>query len=142
MAKAPSDSELRARLRTAGIRLTRQRLALARVLFGSDDQHVTAESLRRDVLRSGTHVATGTVYNTLHRFAQAGLLREVAVDSHRSWFDTNTSHHHHFVHPETGQLQDIPIEGISVVGLPEPPSGTEVADVHILVRLRDESGSA
>ena len=135
MLSPTTDAELRARLRRAGVRLTRQRLALARVLFDGADRHVTADSLRREAARAGTPVATGTVYNTLHCFARAGLLHEVAVDSTRSWFDTNTTPHHHFLHPETRDLEDIPVDGVSIAGIPRPPEGTRIEAVHVLVRL-------
>lgn len=124
-------------LRWAGVRRTRQRLALARLLFAGGPRHVTAEGLRREAREAGTPVATGTVYNTLRRFARAGLLREVAVDSSSAWFDTNVSHHHHFYHEGTGELGDIPGQGIRVHGLPRPPEGSEVAEVSVVVRLRD-----
>ncbi len=141
MAKScTSDTELRRRLRTAGVRLTRQRLLLARLLFVGRDRHVTAEILRQEAEAAGTPVATGTVYNTLHCFARAGLLREITVDPAYNCFDTNVRPHHHFLHPGTRELEDIPEEVIQVAGLPDPPSGTRIADIHVLVRLEPDGG--
>ena len=84
------------RLTAAGLRPTRQRLALARLLFDSGDRHVTAEQLHQQAVGNGVKVSLATVYNTLNQFTASGLLREVAVDSRRSYFDTNTELHHHF----------------------------------------------
>ena len=138
MSRSPSDADLRQRLRTAGVRLTRQRLLLARMLFAGGNRHVTAEELRHEAEQAGSPVATGTVYNTLHCFARAGLLREITVDSASNWFDTNIESHHHFLHPGTGELEDIPDDGVQVAGLPAAPAGTRVAAVHVLVRLEED----
>ena len=138
MSRLPSDADLRQRLRTAGVRLTRQRLLLARMLFAGGNRHLTAEELRHEAEQAGSPVATGTVYNTLHCFARAGLLREITVDSASNWFDTNIESHHHFLHPGTGELEDIPDDGVQVAGLPAAPAGTRVAAVHVLVRLEED----
>ncbi len=138
MSRSHSDADLRQRLRAAGVRLTRQRLLLARMLFAGGNRHVTAEELRLEAEQAGSPVATGTVYNTLHCFARAGLLREITVDSACNWFDTNIEPHHHFLHPGTGELEDIPEEGVRVAGLPAAPAGTRVDAVHVLVRLAED----
>ncbi|MDE0711836.1 MAG: transcriptional repressor [Rhodospirillales bacterium] len=138
MSRSQMDLDLRHRLRAAGVRLTRQRLQLARILFSGGNRHVTAEVLRHEAEQAGTPVATGTVYNTLHCFARAGLLREITVDSACNWFDTNTDSHHHFLHQRSGELEDIPEEDICVAGVPEPPAGMRVAGVHVLVRLEED----
>jgi len=95
------------RLRNAGLRPTRQRIALAKLLFDGCDRHVTAESLHGEALENTIRVSLATVYNTLHQFTDAGLLREIVVDSHRCYFDTNVDDHHHFFHEESGRLEDI-----------------------------------
>jgi len=123
------------RLTAAGLRPTRQRLALARLLFERGDRHVTAEQLHRMTMKEGVKMSLATVYNTLHRFTAAGLLREVAVDSKRSYFDTNTSDHHHFFFERSGRLDDIPGEQIVLARLPDPPKGTRVKRVDVVVRL-------
>src|SRR5260370_7462000 len=97
-----------ARLRAAGLRPTRQRLALARLLLESGDRHVTAEQLHGEALAAQIKVSLATVHNTLHQFTEAGLLREVVVEPGRSYFDSNTSDHHHFFSSSTARLQDIP----------------------------------
>jgi Fur family iron response transcriptional regulator len=122
------------RLRAAGLRPTRQRLALAQLLLENGDRHVTAEQLHGEAVTSGIPVSLATVYNTLHQFTKAGLLRETVVEPGRSYFDTNTADHHHFFCEATGKLQDIPAQQLSVGGLPLPPAGTEIGRVDIIVR--------
>ena len=125
------------RLRAVGLRPTRQRLALAKLLFEGGNRHITAEVLHAEALRSNIRVSLATVYNALHQFTGAGLLREIIVDSSRSYFDTNTTDHHHFFVEETGRLDDIPGERIVVSGLPEAPEGTSVKRVDVIVRVTD-----
>lgn len=124
-------------LRDAGLRPTRQRLGLARILFDKGDRHVTAEQLHSEASESNLRVSLATIYNTLHQFTEAGLLREVVIEPGRSYFDTNTSDHHHFFHEQSGSLQDIPGSAISVGRLPPPPEGTTIERVDIIVRVTD-----
>jgi Fur family iron response transcriptional regulator len=122
-------------LRAAGLRPTRQRLALARLLFEHGDRHVTAEQLHGEALVAALPVSLATVYNTLHQFVAAGLLREVVVNPGRSYFDTNVSDHHHFFLEDGGQLVDIPGGGIGVTNMPTPPEGTAIRRVDVIIRL-------
>lgn len=129
-------AELMERLRLAGLRPTRQRLSLATILFGAGDRHVSAESLHREAVAARMNVSLATVYNTLNQFKAAGLLREVAFEGDRSFFDTNTSNHFHYYLEETGGLVDIGTADLEVKGLPELPAGTEIDRIDIIVRLR------
>src|SRR6266700_1443152 len=122
-------------LREAGLRPTRQRLALAKLLLENGDRHVTAEQLHGEALVASIRVSLATVYNTLHQFTAAGLLREVVVEPGRSYFDTNIAEHHHFFCEAIALLQDIPAEDLTVIGLPLPPSGTEIGRVEVIVRV-------
>ena len=140
MTHATDIESIRDRLRTAGLRPTRQREELAAMLFGCGDRHVTAEALHREAMLAGTQVSLATVYNTLHQFTEAGLLREVVVDSGRAYFDTNTSRHHHFFNTHTHELADIHGDAISVGRLPEAPEGTRVEDVEVVVRVTPSRG--
>jgi Fur family iron response transcriptional regulator len=123
------------RLRAAGLRPTRQRTLLAQLL-GNDHRHVSAESLHREAQKAGVPVALATVYNTLHQFTEAGLLREVVVGSGRSYFDTNTGDHQHFYCEDDGTLIDIEGEAIEVAGVPLPPKGTKVDRVDVVIRIK------
>jgi len=124
------------RLRKAGLRPTRQRLALAQLLFAHGDRHVTAEGLHEEAVAAGMPVSLATVYNTMHQFTEAGLLREVTVDGSRTYFDTNTGNHHHFYCEDDGTLLDINGDAIAVAGVPVPPPGAEVERVDVIVRLK------
>ncbi len=125
------------RLRVTGLRPTRQRLALARLLFGDCHRHVTAELLHSEATKAAIPVSLATIYNTLHQFTAAGLLREIVVDSARCYFDTNTADHHHFFHMRTGELTDIPSAELGLSHLPPPPFGTKINRVEIIVRIED-----
>ena len=87
-------------------------------------------------------VALATVYNTLHQFTEAGLLREIAVDGSKTYFDTNVANHHHFLVEDTNQLVDIPGSHIAVGALPEAPEGMEVTRVDVIVRLARKARGA
>jgi Fur family iron response transcriptional regulator len=123
-------------LREARLRPTRQRLALAKLLLENGDRHVTAEQLHGEALVASIRVSLATVYNTLHQFTAAGLLREVVVAPGRSYFDTNVDDHHHFFFEGTGQLQDIPGDDVVVQGLPTPPQGTAIRRVDVIIRVK------
>ena len=124
------------RLRRVGLRPTRQRVELVGLLFGASDRHVTAESLRVEAAKAGVQVSLATVYNTLHQFTQAGLLRQVVVDAARSYFDTNAGEHQHFFVENEGTLIDIPGDQIAVAGVPAPPKGMAVERIDVVVRVR------
>lgn len=120
----------------AGLRPTRQRIALGELLFRGGDRHVTAERLFDEAVAARLSVSLATVYNTLHQFTDAGLLREIAVDGARVYFDTNVKDHHHFLVEEDGELHDIPGSNVAVVNLPTPPGGLRIDRVDVVVRLR------
>lgn len=134
-------SDISSRLKAAGLRPTRQRLALAELLFSGGDRHVTAEALYAEARAADVRVSLATVYNTLHQFTSAGLMREVVVEPGRSYFDTNSSDHHHFFFEESGMLRDIPGEAVSLRGVPAPPPGTAISRVDVIVRVRDTERS-
>lgn len=127
------------RLNGVGLRPTRQRLGLARLLFEGCDRHVTAEQLHGEALSADLRVSLATVYNTLNQFTAAGLLREVVVEAGKSYFDTNTSEHHHFFLENTGRLEDIPADHLAVQSLPMAPAGTRIARVDVIVRLVEDA---
>jgi Fur family iron response transcriptional regulator len=124
------------KLATVGLRPTRQRILLGNLLFSKGCRHVTAESLHREAKAAGIDVSLATVYNTLHQFTEAGLLSIVSVDGGRSYFDTNTAPHHHFLCENSGELMDIPEGDIYFGKLPSPPIGTAVSRVDVVIRTR------
>ncbi len=125
------------RLRSAGLRPTRQRISLASMLFAGPDRHISAEELHEEAVEAKVPVSLATVYNTLNQFTEAGLLREVAIDGTKSYYDTNTSNHYHFYLESEGRLIDIDSNDLKVVGLPEAPDGTKVNRIDVVVRLSD-----
>ena len=119
-----------------GLRPTRQRMALARLLFEAGDRHITAEQLHTEAQAANVRVSLATIYNTLHQFTDVGLLNEVVVEPGRSYFDTNVSNHHHFYNEGSGELVDIGEASIQLDELPEPPAGTDVRRVDVIIRVR------
>lgn len=126
------------RLRDVELRPTRQRLALARLLFENGHRHITAERLHEEAIRGNVQVSLATVYNTLNQFTEVGLLREIVVDAGRSYFDTNTHEHHHFFFEQSGRLEDIPASEVVLAEVPQAPPGTRISRVDVIVRLSGE----
>ncbi len=121
----------------AGLRPTRQRLALAGLLVGDgQDRHITAESLFAAAVEAGEKVSLATVYNTLRAFCDAGLIQEVMVDGAKSYFDTRVDDHPHFFWEDEGRLTDAPADRLKISGLPDAPEGVEIAKVDVVIRLR------
>jgi Fur family iron response transcriptional regulator len=127
-------------LRQADLRPTRQRLALSWILFSNGHRHVTAETLYEEATEAKIPVSMATVYNTLHQFAEAGLLRQVGVGSSKSFFDTDLTKHHHFFVPDEDALLDIPPPEALLDRLPQAPDGFEITHVDVVVRLRRKRG--
>ena len=123
-------------LKRCGLRPTRQRMALAKLLHDLGDCHLTAEQLHDLAARSGHRISLATIYNALHKFTEAGLVREIVVDSGCSYFDTNTSAHHHFFFEDTRELLDIDGDDVVISAIPEPPTGARVERVDVVVRVR------
>jgi Fur family iron response transcriptional regulator len=127
--------DVREMLREVGLRPTRQRLALGWLLFAKGGRHLTAEMLHEDALKACFPVSLATIYNTLNQFTEVGLLREVAVDGSKTYFDTNASEHHHFYIEGESHLLDMP-HAVVLDEMPNPPEGFEIARVDVVVRLR------
>ena len=131
----PDETVLTERLREAGLRPTRQRLAIAALLLDGRHRHVSADSLAREIRQTGAHMAGGTIYNTLNQFTDAGLLRRVTIHNEHSVFDTNTAHHHHFYDAAQDQLIDIPAEEVLLAALPGAPEGHDIKAVDVLIHI-------
>jgi Fur family iron response transcriptional regulator len=128
-----------ARLRQAGLRPTRQRMALASLLYAKGDRHLTVEELHAEAADAGINVSLATVYNTLHQFTEARMIRVLAVEGNRTYFDTNVSDHHHFFVEGRNEVLDIPLSNIAIANLPTPPEGMEIAHVDVVIRLREKA---
>lgn len=125
-------------LRGAGLRPTRQRVSLAELLYSRGDRHISAELLHEEAVAADVPVSLATVYNTLHQFTEAGLLREVAIDGNKTYFDTNVTDHHHFFIEGANRVIDIPGEGVGIGAIPEAPEGMEIVRVDVVVRVREK----
>ena len=128
--------KLRKRLRDANLRPTRQRVALGWLLFAKGNRHVTAEMIFEEAKAVRAPVSMATIYNTLNQFTEAGLLREIAVEGAKAYFDTNPSPHAHFLMEDTGVLIDVPAVDLKGVDLPRPPAGYEIDRVELVIRVR------
>lgn len=128
--------DIATRLRRYGLRPTRQRIALGDLLFAKGDRHLTVEELHDEAVTAGVPISLATVYNTLHQFTEAGLIRVLAVEGARTYFDTNVSDHHHFFVEGENEVLDIPVNNIEIGNLPVPPEGMEIAHVDVIIRLR------
>ena len=128
--------DVKSMLRDVGLRPTRQRMSLGWILFAKGDRHITAEMLYEEATKAKVPVSLATVYNTLHQFTEVGLLRQVAVDGSKTYFDTNVSDHHHFFVEGENELVDIAGPDVVVDKTPIAPEGYEVARIDVVVRLR------
>lgn len=137
MTNTTETNHLIEKLRGAGMRPTRQRLMLGELLFDGADKHVTAEDLHALSRENNPPISLATIYNTLKSFSEAGLVREVAAPGHTTYFDTNTSDHHHYYLEGEGRLIDIPDSHVAIQGLPTPPDGKKMGRVDIIVHLVD-----
>lgn len=131
-----AELAIETRLRMAGLRPTRQRVTLADLLFAKGDRHLTVEELHEEAVSANVPVSLATVYNTLHQFTEAGMIRVLAVESAKTYFDTNVSDHHHFFVEGHNEVLDIPISNLVIDNLPGPPQGMEIAHVDVVIRLR------
>ncbi|MDE1901836.1 MAG: transcriptional repressor [Alphaproteobacteria bacterium] len=139
MSVKQKHDELAALLQGAGVRPTRQRLALAAWLFDGHDKHVTAEQVHDAALKMRAHVSLATVYNTLNNFTTAGLLRQVVIDGGQIYFDTNTGDHYHIFDEEGGYLTDIPAASVPIARLPKLPQGKSLSRIDVVLRVRTSS---
>ena len=130
-----TSAEIANLLKSSGLRPTRQRMALAKLLFQNGDRHVTAEMLHDEAEAARVKVSMATVYNALHQFVGARLLKEIVVDPNRSYFDTNLSDHYHFYHERSGRVEDIPPALMGTLKLPSPTNNAPILAVDVIVRV-------
>ena len=125
------------KLRISGLRPTKQRLAICKVLFDRKETfHFTIEELQKIIKKEGIkNVSLATLYNTINSFKKKGYLREISLKGNSTFFDTNTQKHHHFFDENTSQLIDIKNESISINNLPKVPAGKKIKDVEITIRV-------
>lgn len=125
------------RLRDAGLRPTRQRVLIGHLLLDGRNRHIVAEQLYDEVQATGRNIALSTVYNCLHKFTDAGLLRQINNSGEAVLFDTNLAAHYHFLEVETGKMKDIDPSDVNLkIKYPVIPEGFEAESIELTVRLR------
>ena len=127
------------RLRVSGLRPTKQRLTICKVLFDRKETfHFTIEKLKKIIEKvSKKKISVATLYNTVHAFKEKGYLKEISLKGNKTFFDTNTKHHHHFYDEDMSQLVDIDDKNISINYLPKTPNGKKIKSVEVLVKIED-----
>ena len=129
------------RLRVSGLRLTKQRLAICKILFNRKETfHFTIDQLKKIIEKNvRKKISLATLYNTVHAFERKGYLKEISLKGNQTFFDTNTRNHHHFYDEETSQLTDIKNENISVNNLPKIPNGKKIKDIEIIIKVESNN---
>jgi len=129
------------RLRASGLRSTKQRLAICKALFDRKKTfHFTIEKLKKITEKEVKEkISVATLYNTVHAFKEKGYLKEISLKGNKTFFDTNTAHHHHFYDEDMSQLVDIEDKNISINYLPKTPSGKKIKSVEVLVKIEDNN---
>ena len=127
------------KLRSSGLRPTKQRVEIAKFLFERDKTlHFTVESLDKLLEKKTTsRFALATIYNTVHAFKNAGHLNEVDVRGKKNYFDTNITNHHHFYDNETSELTDIDANEIVIQKIPKAPNGKKIKNVEVFINLKN-----
>ena len=129
------------RLRTSGLRPTKQRLTICKVLFDRKDTfHFTIDNLKKKIEKNTKHkVSLATVYNTVHAFKNSGYLKEISLQGNKTFFDTNSTRHHHFYDQDTGDLMDIKNEDIHVSKVPSAPKGKKIKEIEVTISVANNS---
>mgnify|MGYP001165076549 CR=1 FL=1 len=127
------------RLRASGLRPTKQRIALCKILFDRKETfHFTIEKLKKIIDKGNKKkISLATLYNTVHAFKEKGYLKEIPLKGNKNFFDTNTKHHHHFYDENMSQLVDIEDKNISINYLPKTPIGKKIKSLEVLVKIED-----
>jgi Fur family transcriptional regulator, iron response regulator len=134
--------DLAGKLRTSGLRPTKQRLKLADYLFNREKTfHFTVENLDKAINKKNSEekIALATIYNTVHAFKKAGHLKEILIKEGRNYFDTNTSSHHHFYDEINNELTDIENSKIELKKFPHPPKGKSIKDVNVIIKIDNDN---
>ena len=129
------------KLRNSGLRPTKQRLKICEVLFKSEKTfHFTVSDLTKIIEEKlNEKISLATVYNTVHAFKKKGYLKEISISSEKSYFDTNTSSHHHFYDIKDNELTDIDSNQIEIKNIPRPPKGKSIKDIGVVINVENDS---
>ena len=125
------------KLRGVKLRPTKQRILLANLILDGKNKHFTAETIQKEVSTKGHNISLATIYNCLNKFVYVGLLKQIDQQGEVTIFDTNVSHHHHFLNQNTGELIDIDPDEISFSKLPDIPNGFESDGIEVLIKIKE-----
>ena len=129
------------KLRSSGLRPTKQRLKICKLLFDRKKTfHFTISDLSK-ILKKETEkkISLATIYNTVHSFKKKGYLKEISVNSDKSYFDTNTSNHHHFIDESTNELFDLHTKDVSNIKIKKSLPGKKVKSIEVLIKLENNN---
>jgi len=126
------------KLKSFNLRPTKQRLVLGRIIFSKGDHHFTINEVYKEARTLNAKISLVTIYNTLKQFKNHKMIRELSLGFGKTYYDTNTKPHHHFLFEGSKILKDIPFEGIKIKKLPKLPKGMKVDDVEVLVKIRNK----
>ena len=129
------------RLRSSGLRPTKQRLTICKILFDRKETfHFTIDKLKKKIEKNTkSKVSLATLYNTIHAFKNNGYLKEISLQGNKTFFDTNSTNHHHFYDQDTGDLMDIKNDEISVSKLPSAPKGKKIKEIEVTVCIANSN---
>ena len=137
----PNNNEFTKKLRQSGLRPTRQRLKICEALFQSGKTfHFTVNDLKKIIEgKLSENISLATVYNTVHAFKKKGYLKEISISGDKSYFDTNTSSHHHFFDLKNNELVDIHTDQIELKNIPNPPKGKSIKNIDVVINIENDS---
>ena len=118
-----------------GLLVTSQRLEIAELVL-SKPQHLSADQILLAMRARGSRVSKATVYNTMNLFSERGLVRTIEVDPERQYYDSTSEPHHHFYNVDTGELTDIPLDGVHLSIAAALPEGTQREGIDVVIRVR------
>ena len=126
------------KLRSSGLRPTKQRILIAKNLFDRNKTfHFTVETLNKKINKNGNEkISLATIYNTVEAFTNAGYLKEILTSKNKSYYDTNIKSHHHFYDPQTKKLTDIDYQEVILKKIPNPPKGKKIKDLEVVISLQ------
>ena len=136
----PSNTEYIKKLRKSGLRPTKQRISICEVLFNNNKTfHFTIKDLVKKIaLKSNENISLATVYNTIHAFEKKGYLKEIVINSNQTYFDTNTSNHHHFFDEKEKELIDLENDDVDPINIKKTITGKKIKSLELLVKISNE----
>tara|TARA_Y100001970_G_scaffold115215_1_gene143637 strand:+ start:753 stop:1187 length:435 start_codon:yes stop_codon:yes gene_type:complete len=126
-------------LKKSGIRVTKQRLLIAEEVFSSNPKHFTVQDLFQELLKKNKKVALASIYNTVNKFVDLGILQEIYIEPNKSFFDTITKPHYHIYDKSSGQIRDVPDGWIKISNIPNLPKGKKIHGINLVINIENHS---